>query len=88
MEGFAFLTFKIQLLKSGLLAIINISKIVKIFTFLEIFMMARSPLFSGRIQKVKKADPPISGHSLPATESVFNFEHYLVWFGKHPKYVT
>ena len=32
-------------------------------------------------EKIKKADPPISGHSLPTTASVFNFEHYLVWFG-------
>ena len=85
MGGSAFLTFLIWPLKSGLLAIINISKIVKIFTILEIFMMAKSPLFSGQIKKVKKADPPISGHSLPTTESVFNFEHYLVWFGNHPQ---
>ena len=47
--------------------------------------MAKSPLFNGRIKKVKKADPPKSGHSLPATEPVFNFDHYLVWFGKHQK---
>ena len=56
----------------------------KIF-FLEIFMMAKSPIFSGQIKKVMKADPPKSGRSLPATEPVFNFEHYLVWFGNHPK---
>ena len=47
--------------------------------------MAKSPLFSGQIKKVMKADPPKSGHSLPATEPVFNFEHYLVWFGNPPK---
>ena len=81
--GSAFLTFLIRPLNSGLLAIINISKIENIFIILEIFIMAKSPIFSGRIKKVKKADPPISGHSLPTTESVFNFEHYLVWFGNH-----
>ena len=48
-------------------------------------MMAKSPLLSGRIKKVKKGDPPISGHSLPSTESVFNFEHYLVLFVKTKK---
>ena len=48
-------------------------------------MMAKSPLSSGRIIKVKKADPPKSDCSLPATEPVFNFVHYLVWFGNHPK---
>ena len=48
-------------------------------------MMAKSPLFNGRIKKVKKADPPKSDRSLPATEPVFNFVHYLVWFGNHPK---
>ena len=47
--------------------------------------MAKSTLFSGRIKKVMKADPPKSGRSLPATEPVFNFEHYLVWFGNHQK---
>ena len=46
-------------------------------------MMAKSPLFSGQIKKVKKADPPISGHSLPTTESVFNFEHYSICFGNY-----
>ena len=48
-------------------------------------MMAKSPLSSGRIIKVKKVDPPKSDRSLPATEPVFNFVHYLVWFGNHPK---
>ena len=66
-------------------AIINTTKIVKIFTILVIFMMAKSSLFSGRIKKVKKADPPISGHSLPTTWPVLSFEHYLVWFGNNPK---
>ena len=47
--------------------------------------MAKSTLFSGRIKKVMKADPPKSCRSLPATEPVFNFEHYLVWFVNHPK---
>ena len=48
-------------------------------------MMAKRSLFSGQIKKLKKVDPPISGNSLPTTEPVFRFEHYLVWFGNYPK---
>ena len=32
--------------------------LMKILTFLEIFMVAESLLFSSQIEKVKKADPP------------------------------
>ena len=53
-----------------------IQRLMKIFTILEIFMVAESPLCSSR--KLRK-------HSLPTTEPVFNFEHYFVWFGNHPK---
>ena len=56
-----------------------------IYSILEIFKMAKSGLSRGQIKKLKKTDTPKSGHSLPATEPVFHFKHYLVWFGNHPK---
>ena len=38
-------------------------------------------LSNDRIKKIPKTDTPISGHSLPTTEPVFNCGLYLVWFG-------
>ena len=35
--------------------------------------------------KSEESGTPISGHSLPTTEPVFNFVHYLVWFGNYRK---
>ena len=41
--------------------------------------MAKSQLFRGQIKKLKKADPPKSGHSLRTTEPVFILS--IIWYG-------